>query len=200
MKLYFAYGANTNVASMAGRCPDAKALALVTIPDHKLVFRGVADVVEHDNAKVRGVMWAITERCERSLDAFEGYPRLYVKKYITVRWQGRDQALMLYVMNGRDSQSPPPPYYEQCLREGYTEFGISHRQIDAAIRDAKRAEEQDRKLRRPVVVAGGSQWRSRMVAGSRWRDDEVVQARDDFAPQQEPDDGFWPDNLPWWRR
>lgn len=194
MKLYFAYGANTNVASMAGRCPNAKALARVTIPDHKLVFRGVADVVEQEGAKVRGVMWRITAECERSLDMFEGYPRLYVKKYVTVRWQKRDHQMMLYVMRADSSQSPPPLHYEQCLREGYADFGVSAKQIDAAIREAQEWQREARKLRLPVRSAGGSQWRGR-VQGPR--DFDAAAAR---AANDDVDDGFWPDNLPWWRR
>lgn len=75
--LYFAYGANTNAGSMARRCPAARAVATCTIPDHALVFRGVADVVVRKGFTVRGVMWEITEECERALDAFEGFPRLY---------------------------------------------------------------------------------------------------------------------------
>lgn len=179
MTLYFAYGANTNVGSMAGRCPAAVPLATCVIPDHKLVFRGVADVVECDGAKVRGVMWRITRQCELALDRFEGYPTLYVKKYVGVEWKGKEHDLMLYVMRDRDTLAEPSGWYEACLREGYADFGVSAKQIDRAIREAQ---EWAARSKVPPKVRGGKQWRGPL------------------AEQQDADDGFWQGGIAPWRR
>ena len=44
MALYLAYGMNTNIDQMASRCPGSVSIGRVDIPDHRLVFRGVADI------------------------------------------------------------------------------------------------------------------------------------------------------------
>jgi hypothetical protein len=43
--LYLAYGMNTNIDQMASRCPGSVSVGRVDIPDHRLVFRGVAETV-----------------------------------------------------------------------------------------------------------------------------------------------------------
>ena len=52
--LYFAYGANTNTEAMAGRCPLAAPHGKMMLRDHRLMFRGVADVVPHEGRTVFG--------------------------------------------------------------------------------------------------------------------------------------------------
>ena len=41
---YFAYGINLNHSSMHSLCPFAVPIGKYELPDHRLVFRGVADV------------------------------------------------------------------------------------------------------------------------------------------------------------
>ena len=40
---YLAYGMNTNRDAMAARCPNAKPMGGFYLPNHRLIFRGVAD-------------------------------------------------------------------------------------------------------------------------------------------------------------
>ena len=79
MKKYFAYGSNMPLFDMQSRCPDAKPLGAWTLPDHKLYFAGVADVVPCDGNDVVGVLWEISQDDEWKLDYYEGYPLLYEK-------------------------------------------------------------------------------------------------------------------------
>ena len=79
-KKYFAYGANTNNENMKYRCPLAINLGKLILPDYRLVFRGVADIEPYAGSSVQGVLWEITEDCEKSLDVYEGYPHLYRKE------------------------------------------------------------------------------------------------------------------------
>ena len=41
---YFAYGANLNLQNMRYRCPNAKVVGHLNLPEYQLVFKGVADI------------------------------------------------------------------------------------------------------------------------------------------------------------
>lgn len=132
-RIYFAYGANTNIDSMARRCPDAAPVGRMRLSDYRLVFRGVADVEPFEGRHVSGALWWITEDCEASLDRFEGYPLHYVKRQTTVKLNGEVLPVMFYVMRQCNGTGAPPERYELTLREGYDAFGIPQAQIDKAI-------------------------------------------------------------------
>lgn len=138
--LYFAYGANTNLGSMERRCPAARPLCALRLKDYKLMFRGVADVVPAKGAEVFGALWRITPACERALDRFEGFPRLYTKSYASAVIGGVEVDVMFYVMNGSTDHVPPSHYYEATLREGYADFDLPAAQLDDAIAEATLAE------------------------------------------------------------
>ena len=114
MKLYLAYGANTHFDAMDMRCPKARYICNITVNHHQLVFRGVADVAPKRGARVECALWLITPQDEAALDRFEGFPNLYVKKYITTHILGRRHRVMLYVMRNqhadriRNWRSPGP--------------------------------------------------------------------------------------------
>ena len=90
-RLYFAYGSNINLDQMDRRCPNAQVVGPVVLENYKLLFRsntrnaGVATIRPHKGRKVHGLLWKITPECEKSLDIYEGYPRLYEKEDVTVR-------------------------------------------------------------------------------------------------------------------
>ena len=85
--LYFAYGSNINLDQMAYRCPDAFVVGPVTLENYELLFRrgGFATIAPKEGESVTGLLWSITPGCERSLDRYEGYPRFYDKRMVTVR-------------------------------------------------------------------------------------------------------------------
>lgn len=84
-KFYFAYGSNINLGQMERRCPDATVVEPVVLQDYELLFRGnrsgcgVATIEPKVGSQVYGLLWRITDRCEKSLDIYEGYPHLYKK-------------------------------------------------------------------------------------------------------------------------
>lgn len=133
-QLYFAYGANTHLESMAARCPKARPVCSAILSDSRLVFRGVADVERCDGSEVHGALWEITPECEASLDRFEGFPRFYVKQYFRVTLGGRKRSVMMYVMREQDGQSPPGLYYLEVLEQGYKQFGLPLLQLQEAIK------------------------------------------------------------------
>ena len=57
--LYMAYGMNTNRDAMANRCPKAKPLGGFYLPDTRLVFRGVADIVPDPDYICPVVLWRL---------------------------------------------------------------------------------------------------------------------------------------------
>lgn len=80
-EVYIAYGSNMNHDQMHVRCPEAQYIGSGMLKDHRLVFRNVADV-EYDTAsKTPVALWAVTYNCRRSLDRYEGAPRLYTRVY-----------------------------------------------------------------------------------------------------------------------
>lgn len=69
-----------NLDQMEFRCPDAEVIGNVMVKDYRLAFRGnsrgngVASILPEQGEQVSGVLWSITEKCEKSLDYYEGFP------------------------------------------------------------------------------------------------------------------------------
>ena len=121
--LYFAYGSNINLDQMAYRCPDASVVGPVTLENYELLFRrgGFATIAPKEGEAVTGLLWSITPGCERSLDRYEGYPRFYDTRMVTVRdSEGRSLSVMAYIMDERFREPilPTDSYYNGIL-EGY---------------------------------------------------------------------------------
>lgn len=126
--LYFAYGSNINLEQMAYRCPDASVVGPVTLENYELLFRrgGFATIAPCEGGKVHGLLWSLTPDCERSLDRYEGFPRFYDKRMVTVRdGEGRSLSVMAYIMDERfrEPMLPSTTYYKGIL-EGYQRNGL----------------------------------------------------------------------------
>lgn len=129
MALYLAYGMNTNIEQMAYRCPSAISYGRYDIPDHRLVFRGVADAVYSPGDILQCVLWDITSNCEEALDMLEGFPYFYDKKEVEVEFMGiKDYAMMYYMVNPYNT-SHPNYSYQEMLEEGYYVHGLDLEQI-----------------------------------------------------------------------
>ena len=129
-KIYAAYGSNMNLEQMAVRCPAAKVIGTGTLEDYRLTFRGlykgVANIEPCKGKEVPIVLWEITEDCERALDMYEGYPRLYEKKEIKVKSKGKSKKAMAYVMTEEFTNKPnlPTDYYLGVINQGYLDNEI----------------------------------------------------------------------------
>ena len=126
--LYFAYGSNINLGQMDYRCPDASVVGPVVLEGWELLFRrgGFATIAPKEGETVHGLLWSLTRSCERSLDRYEGYPRFYDKKMVTVRdSEGRSLSVMAYIMDDRfrEPMLPTESYYNGIL-EGYQQNGL----------------------------------------------------------------------------
>lgn len=132
--LYFGYGANTNHRQMAARCPGARFLGQALLPDHRLLFRGVADVTEAIGQHVQGALWDVTPEHLSALDRFEGYPTLYIRtnlRIIPTRLDVPHRAI-IYRMQPGYRPSLPSKSYLETLIEGYLDCGLSREQLEAA--------------------------------------------------------------------
>lgn len=126
--LYFAYGSNINLDQMSYRCPDAQVVGPVMLEGYELLFRrgGFATIAPKEGETVTGLLWSITPGCEQSLDRYEGYPRFYDKRMVTVRdGEGRSLSVMAYIMDERfrEPMLPSTSYYNGIL-EGYRQNGL----------------------------------------------------------------------------
>lgn len=82
MPLYFAYGANMDMADMAKRAPNSKPLGLARLPRHRFIImkEGYASIVRDMRFSVHGLLWDLALADLRPLDRFEGLDRgLYTK-------------------------------------------------------------------------------------------------------------------------
>lgn len=133
---YFGYGMNTNIAGMRQRCPKAICHGSAVLANHKFVFRYHADIEESPGSQVHGVLWSITEDCERSLDMLEGYPYYYNKKEVIIENTHpltNKFIAMVYFMNDQNGFKLPSDLYLNSLLEGYKENSVDSSQIYNAL-------------------------------------------------------------------
>lgn len=138
-KIYAAYGSNMNLEQMKRRCPKAKVIGKGELMGYKITFRGkeagVANVEQSSQERVPIVLWAITQECERALDRYEGYPRLYKKELVTIATADGEQTAMVYVMAKEYEKMPamPSDYYFEIIRQGYQDNGINTAPLTEAL-------------------------------------------------------------------
>ena len=116
-RLYFAYGANMNQENMAWRCPLASNPRPYVLQDWQLKFYTHATVEYSPGDSVWGILWDITRDCERSLDAFEGFPVYYTKR----TWRQDRDKLFFYEMASYREGTPSQGYIED-IRQVYRYF------------------------------------------------------------------------------
>jgi gamma-glutamylcyclotransferase (GGCT)/AIG2-like uncharacterized protein YtfP len=114
LNLYFAYGANMHPGQMSWRCPDALAHRAFILRDWQLKFYNHATIEPKKGAEVAGVLWTITDACEQSLDAFEGFPSYYTKR----TWIQDGVQFFFYEMTDPKSGRPSAGYV-QDIRDSY---------------------------------------------------------------------------------
>ena len=129
VKLYFAYGMNTNKEEMAYRCPGARALGKAVLPGYRFEFKSFATIVPNYKEQVEGVLWTITDSDESALDMLEGYPEFYDKKTVSVEHDNQSYIAMTYIMSPREQGQAPSDGYYSMVSEGYQSFGLSQQQL-----------------------------------------------------------------------
>ena len=142
-RYYIAYGSNLSVEQMAYRCPDAKVAGMAVIQDWKLVFRVHAAIEPCAGRVVPVLIWEISERDERNLDRYEGYPTYYFKQDMVVTMTNLDGknpqeiTAMVYLMADGHPLREPWKGYLDTLEEGYQRFGFNPYQLELALKEAR---------------------------------------------------------------
>ena len=94
---------------------------------------------------VEGVLWKITEACEKSLDFYEGFPSFYGKESIQVKNQdGVEKEVFVYMMNAphKDVPARPSKFYLDGILEGYKDNQIP---TDSVMKAVKRTRQEVKK-------------------------------------------------------
>lgn len=132
--LHFAYGANLCRVLMRTRCPAAAALCPAVLPDHRLIFCRFASFEPHPGSTVPGALWALSPECETALDQFEGLlGGHYRRATVQILREGMTRLIpaMAYQRVATDRE-PPPAAYLDLIRQGYEDFGLDVRALEAA--------------------------------------------------------------------
>jgi hypothetical protein len=118
MTLHFAYGANMSRAVMRRYAPDARALGVAELFNHRFVITadGYASVEPMRSASVHGVLWRLTPRDHVSLDAWENIEGgLYRSEMLAVQSAGRRGKALVYVARPKGEGRPKPGYIELVI-------------------------------------------------------------------------------------
>lgn len=148
-KMYAAYGSNMNLEQMKKRCPDAVVAGIGILPDYRLVFRGfrrgVANIEKAKGFSVPIVLWEITDKCEASLDYYEGYPRMYTKADVSVAVGNREVMAIAYVMTAKyeNAYKMPTGDYYNIIAEGYKNHELDKEMLKEALDEVKRKLAED---------------------------------------------------------
>jgi hypothetical protein len=134
-RYYIAYGSNLNVPQMRMRCPHASILGTASLNGWELLFKGsktgsYLTIERNENGSVPVVIWEVTEKDEKALDRYEGFPTFYYKQEIKVRYKGirtglrRTATAFAYIMHEERPIGIPSNYYMRTCLEGYDTFGF----------------------------------------------------------------------------
>jgi hypothetical protein len=135
--LYFSYGSNLSRAQMRERCPGARRVGPLVIPDGALAFRLHADIELREGSSIPGGVWEITRAHERVLDSKEGVKTgLYVKRHIRLSVGGQQRTCLYYRMRRQDGLLRPTETYRRIIADGYREFGLDLDVLERAISEA----------------------------------------------------------------
>jgi gamma-glutamylcyclotransferase (GGCT)/AIG2-like uncharacterized protein YtfP len=118
MPLYFAYGANMDLATMAQRCPASRVLGLARLPRHRFIINadGYSTVLRDARMEVHGVLWNLALGDVRSLDRFEEVDRgLYAKVMQPVFTPAGPRRAMIYVGSNAQPGRSQPDYLENII-------------------------------------------------------------------------------------
>ena len=102
--------------------PCATALGVGILRNYRLAERLYADIDFQEGAEVHGVLYLISEWNLRSLDAREGYPKVYRRMWLDVEFDGVVYQAVTYEMTAetkaaRDGK-PYPEEYRMLCSEG----------------------------------------------------------------------------------
>lgn len=149
MPYYFAYGSNLDLNQMLRRCPTARPVEAIVLPNWRLVFRGVADIVPAQGCICRGGVFTIQPADLEALDRYEGFPSLYGREDVGT-YKGKPLMAYTITRGYADRFNLPDGGYYQTIVRGYGDFDLDTDTLDEAISfTGKRLREQLQRNRVP---------------------------------------------------
>jgi gamma-glutamylcyclotransferase (GGCT)/AIG2-like uncharacterized protein YtfP len=147
MTLYFAYGSNLSKGAMHKRAPSARPVIAAVLPQHRLTFESnepegsepafFANVRPDADSLVPGALYQMDEAALVALDEYEDVASgVYERcEAAVVRADGRRESAMLYRMPAGEVRLGRPSALQlRQIREGYADWGLDRRVLDAAAR------------------------------------------------------------------
>ena len=138
-KYYLAYGSNLNLEQMEFRCPTANPVGTINLKGHRLAYKGDEDnyaylTIEPDkDSFVPLGVFELSQSDIRFLDAYEGFPKLYSKRYMSIELNNKKVKALIYVMNEKfDYHLPSIKYIKTCMK-GYKDFGFDIEILEKAL-------------------------------------------------------------------
>ena len=109
------YGTGPDGAALSGGISAGEGCSA----DYKLTERLYADIDFLEGVSVSGFLYLITERHLKSLDAYEGYPKVYRRMWLDVEFRGETYQAVTYEMTAetklvRNGLSYPEEYRKIC--------------------------------------------------------------------------------------
>lgn len=83
-------------------------------------------------------MWEISESDELSLDRYEGFPRLYYKKDLSVLLGKRKVQAFAYMMAAGHPVEMPSEYYFNVILARYTDNGVDTQTLFNALYETRK--------------------------------------------------------------
>ena len=126
--LYFAFGSNLNRKQIKRRCKNSRFISRHILKNYQLVFRskyGAADIQRKKGSSVLGAVYDINKADEKKLDAYEEFPKVYVKKYFKIL----GKKVMFYYMSNKTKQIEPSRRYLSSIIQGYKDCGYKDSHI-----------------------------------------------------------------------
>ena len=126
--LYFAFGSNLNRKQIKRRCKNSRFISRHILKNYHLVFRskyGAADIQRKKGSSVLGAIYDINKADEKKLDAYEEFPKVYVKKYFKIL----GKKVMFYYMSNKTKQTEPSRRYLSSIIQGYKDCGYKDSHI-----------------------------------------------------------------------
>jgi AIG2-like family len=142
MRAYFAYGSNMIVDAMSKRCPEARlgGIAFLRHYRFRIVRSGYASIIPEQGAQVYGILWSVSARDERRLDAYEEVTSgLYRRAHLAVERLASDSdaseriAALVYLANDSATGRPRRGYLAPIMAAAR-----AHRLPEAALADIER--------------------------------------------------------------
>jgi len=125
LTLYFAYGSNLSLDRMALRCPAARPLWPVRVPDWRLCFEQVATIAPAPGAFVLGAVYALTPACEATLDRIEGVDKgRYRRHRLTIPHPDGSSAEVLTYVKIDARRGAPTEAYMGHIKAGYRDWAF----------------------------------------------------------------------------